>query len=91
LTCERWRGLLAAAGLEEITARSYKFGASFGEYLAEIRRYNMNEYLAMFSRAISLYVQNPSFRKYMKGRYSSLPKSFFDYLGYGIFVGRKGE
>ena len=89
LTCEGWKQLLECAGLQDVSARTYQFNASFGEYISEISRYSLREYLTMFSRAITLYAKNPSFRKYMKGRYSSLPKSFFKYLGYGIFAGRK--
>lgn len=89
LTCEGWKQLLECAGLQDVRARTYLFNASFGEYISEISRYSVREYLTMFSRAIALYAKNPSFRKYMKGRYSSVPKSFFKYLGYGIFAGRK--
>jgi ubiquinone/menaquinone biosynthesis C-methylase UbiE len=89
LTCEGWKQLLECAGLQDVSAQTYPFGASFGEYVSEISRYSFREYLTMLSRAIALYVKNPSFRQYMKGRYSSLPRSFFKYLGYGIFAGRK--
>jgi ubiquinone/menaquinone biosynthesis C-methylase UbiE len=89
LTCEGWRQLLECAGLQDVSARTYQFNASFGEYISEISRYSFREYLIMFSRAIALYAKNPAFRQYVKGRYSSLPKSFFKYLGYGIFAGRK--
>ena len=89
LTCQGWKELLERSGLQDIRTRTYQFSASFGEYISEISRYSFREYLTMFSRAITLYAKNPAFRQYMKGRYSSLPKSFFKYLGYGIFAGRK--
>ncbi len=89
LTCEAWKHLLECAGLQDVSAQPHRFSASFGEYISEISRYSFREYLTMFARAIALYTKNPAFRQYMKGRYSSLPKSFFKYLGYGIFAGRK--
>ena len=84
-----WVELLTRAGLRDIIARPYAFNASLGEYLSEIRRYSFREYFAMFSRALGLYFKNAGFRKYMKGRFSSVPKEFFQYLGYGIFAGKR--
>jgi len=84
-----WVELLTRASLRDIIARPYVFNASLGEYLGEIRRYSFREYFTMFSRAFGLYFKNAGFRKYMKGRFSSVPREFFQYLGYGIFVGKK--
>lgn len=89
LTPDGWIALMTRRNLHDVIARSYTFRASWAEYISEIRRYSFREYVTMFSRAIELSVKNPGFRRYMKGRYSSLPKGFFQYLGYGIFVGRK--
>jgi len=43
----------------------------------------------MLYRAVELYVKNPAFRQYVKGRHTSLPKDFLEHLGYGIYVGKK--
>jgi len=89
LTRDSWEAVMKSAGLQEIIARTYRFNASPGEYLDELRRYTFKEYLGMCYRAMTLYAKNPAFREYIKGRYSSLPKNFFEQLGFGIFVGNR--
>ena len=89
LTSNDWEQLLRGAGLKEIIARTCQFHTSLSEYVDEIRRYSLRDYLGMLYRALALYTKSSAFRKYMKGRFTSLPKNFFEYLGYGIYVGRK--
>jgi len=52
-------------------------------------RFYIKDYPRMLYKALSLFIKSPAFRKYVKGRYTSLPKNFFEYLGYGMYVGRK--
>lgn len=88
LTSDGWEESLRNCGLKEIVARTYKFKASPSEYINEIRLY-IRDLPGMLYRALALYIKSRAFRKYMKGRFTSLPKNFFEYLGYGIYVGRK--
>lgn len=89
LTSESWEELLRASGLRDIVARLCRFKSSLGEYIEEIRRYSPRDYLSASYRALALYLKSSAFRKYTKGRFTSLPKDFFEYMGYGIYVGRK--
>jgi len=88
LTSDDWKELLRKSGLKDIIMRIYKFKSSLSEYVDELRFY-IKDYPGMLYRALSLYIKSPTFRKYTKRRYTSLPKNFFEYLGYGIYVGRK--
>jgi hypothetical protein len=47
--------------------------------------------LGTMSRALSLYVRNPAYRKFLKEvRESGLaPENLDEYFGYGVYVGRK--
>lgn len=85
----QWEELLRGTGLKDLVARTQTFNASWGEYISEIGRYGIIDFLKMMYRALALYIKTPTFRKYTKGRFTSLPKGFFEYLGYGIYVGRK--
>jgi ubiquinone/menaquinone biosynthesis C-methylase UbiE len=88
LTSDDWKELLRKSGLKDIVVRIYRFKSSLSEYVDELRLY-IKDYPRMLYRALSLYIKSPAFRKYVKGRYTSLPKNFFEYLGYGLYVGRK--
>lgn len=83
---EGWVALLEGAGLRDVYAHSYKFDTR--RESSQIKRYSLGDMWRMLSRTASLYFKNPEFRAYTKGR-SRLPRSIFDYLGYGLFVGRK--
>lgn len=82
LTREDWQGLLADAGLRDMAARTYKVG-SLGT-----GREGLMDALRVAHRVLYMYVRNPAFRRYLGGSLS-LPKSLFDYFGYGIYVGTK--
>ncbi len=85
-TRDVWVGVLQAAGLKDIVARVYEFDAR--RESSQVKRYRLGDFWGMFYRTLCLYVKSSPFREYMKGRYRT-PKSLFDYLGYGIFVGRR--
>lgn len=86
LTAEGWQQLLKSAGLEDIVARTCQF--DLWRESSQLKRYGFDDYWRMFSRTISLYISNPAFREYMKDR-RGLPRDVFEYLGYGLFAGRK--
>jgi ubiquinone/menaquinone biosynthesis C-methylase UbiE len=81
-----WIRLLEDAGLGDIVAKTYEFDAR--RESSQLRRYGFRDILRMLCRTASLYVRNSAFREYMKGR-QHVPEHLFEYLGYGVFVGRK--
>lgn len=89
LSITEWRGLLEEAGLRVIPANPRRYQMSLKNYSGELLRYGLGDYGAMFCRFFKLFFANRGFRKYLRGRHSSLPKGFFDYLGYAILVGEK--
>lgn len=86
LTSDGWVGLLRDAGLKDIVAKAFKFNVQ--REATQVRRYRWEDMLRMFYRTLVMYLKNPAFRQYMKD-HGRLPKSTFEYLGYGLFVGRR--
>ena len=86
LTLADWKTMLENAGLDEIIARPYQFNVQ--RESTQVKRYHLSDMWNMFYRTLTLYFKNPAFRQYLK-RQRRLPKKLFDYLGYGVFVGRK--
>jgi len=84
---EGWVRLMIRSGLSDV--RGEERSSRLTEYVEEIRRYGLADYVGMLYRAVELYVKNPAFRQYVKGRHTSLPKDFLEHLGYGIYVGKK--
>lgn len=85
-TLDVWVEMLQAAGLKDIAVRTYEFDAR--RESSQAKRYRLGDYWRMFYRTLRLYVKSSPLREYMKGRYRT-PKDLFEYLGYGIFVGRR--
>lgn len=85
-TADGWRRLLEGAGLRDVAARTYKVDAR--RESTQIKRYGFQDMWSMFSRTLSLFIRSSAFRAYMNEQ-RRLPKSVFEYLGYGLFVGRR--
>jgi SAM-dependent methyltransferase len=85
-TSDVWLGLLEGAGLRDIAVKTYEFNAR--RESSQIRRYGLEDMARMLSKSLSLYIKSPSFREYMRER-RRLPKRLFEFLGYGLFVGRR--
>jgi arsenite methyltransferase len=81
-----WWVMLEQAGLQDIVVSRHKFTAR-GES-SQIKRYRVQDMVAMFYRTLALYLKNQAFRDYMRER-SRPPVDAFKYFGYGLFVGRK--
>lgn len=81
-----WRVMLEQAGLQDLVVARRRFTAR-GES-AQLKRYRLQDMAAMFYRTLALYLKNPAFRDYMRGR-RRIPEDAFRYFGYGLFVGRK--
>lgn len=85
-TAVDWQQMLKDTGLRDLVVQIYKLDAR--RESTQIKRYGFQDMWRMFSRTLSLYIKSSAFRAYMKEQYR-LPKGVFEYLGYGLFVGRR--
>lgn len=93
LSADGWKALLEAAGLCDILVRTYKI-SPFSQRLNEMRGLDFQDRLDRLRGVkdfVLLYVRNANFRQYAKEIMPSakIIKSLFQYLGYGLYVGRK--
>ena len=90
LTSEAWAGLLEAAGLREITVRTYEISTQ-DEARGILRRYGWGGMLRVGWRMLLLYARSPAYRSFVKGVQQSgvVPQNLQEYFGYGLFVGQK--
>ncbi len=84
---EDWQAWMIDAGLNDLMVKTYRLDPR--REATQIKRYRAGDMWRMLWRTLALYVRNPAFRTYMKER-RKLPKGMFDYLGYALFVGKKG-
>ena len=88
-TSDGWVELLSNAGLRDLIAKPYTVNI-LREWFDEIGWLDIREVGHAWWDVLSLYLNNPAFRDYMKKM--KPPRSvrkIFDYFGYGIYVGRK--
>jgi SAM-dependent methyltransferase len=87
---EAWRALLADAGLSEIVVKTDDIEAA-GEARSMMQRYGLRGMLGIWWRMLGLVIGSPAYRRFLKAlRQQGLgPSGLDDYLGYGLFVGRK--
>lgn len=89
-TSDGWKELLEGSGLTDIVARTYKISA-LDQWINEIRGSDISDYLGAWFRFLSLLIKSPACRRWAREALS-MPKSIFkifEYMGYGIYVGRK--
>lgn len=89
-TSDGWKELLEGAGLTDIAARTYKISA-LDQWINEIRGLDIRDYSGAWSRFLSLLIKSPACRRFAREALR-MPKNIFkifEYLGYGIYVGRK--
>jgi len=90
LTSDGWTGLLEGAGLTQIVVNVREVRAR-REAKELVRRYGYGGMLRSIYRALSLYARNPAYRRFVKEvrKEGITPDNLEEYLGYGVFVGRK--
>ncbi len=90
LTSDGWAGLLEGAGLTHIVVNVREVRAR-REAKELIHRYGYGGMLRSLYRALSLYARNPVYRRFVKRvrKEGITPDNLEEYLGYGVFVGRK--
>lgn len=89
-TSDAWEGLLEAAGLREITVRTYEISAK-DEARGILRRYGLGGMLRVWWRTLLLYARSPAYRRFIRALREGgiLPENLEEYLGYGLYVGQK--
>jgi len=80
-TSDGWKELLKGTGLRDLVVRTYKI-SGLGD------RDNLKDVMRAWHRVLSLYVKSPAYRKFVKEALT-IPKTLFEYLSCGIYVGRK--
>ena len=88
---DEWVELFRDAGLADITTNSRRFRA-ISQFLDELGRYRPIEYLFAVGRFFSLVMTNRTVRRYLRTTMlRAMPKGLLRRLGYGLFVGVKGD
>jgi arsenite methyltransferase len=86
-TSETWQALWRASGLQERVAKVCQVDART-EVRSRIRWIGWRWLLGAWGRGLRLYVTNPAIRRSIKEVFD-VPPEVFQYVGYGLFAGRK--
>ena len=84
---EEWTAMLENAGLDDIVSRTYAVDVR-NEFRSQSGFLSLRDYLRILGRFFRNLVSNPYYRKLMGVAFSE-PRSAYDYMGYGLYVGRK--
>ena len=90
LTSEGWMALLESSGLKELQVCRHKFDAR-RQWLDEMQQLDLKESFRAWYRFMTQSVTNPAYRKFTQ-EVLRAPRNIFkfmDYIGYGLYVGRK--
>ncbi len=82
LDMNQWKALLKNAGLRDVAAKTHKVTA-----LSD-RADNIKDLVQVWYMLLYLYLTNRDFRYFIKEA-MSVPKDLLEYLGYGVYIGRK--
>ena len=86
---EVWEEALKGSGLVDTVAGAYKVNMR-AEASGRIERLGLKTSLAALPRMFSVLFKNPGSRGVIRSALS-VPKSAFEYMGYGVYAGRKRE
>ena len=86
-TLETWRALWEASGLQERVIETRQADAR-SEVKSRIQWIGWQWLLKAWGRALRLYISSPKIRQSIKKQFD-VPPEAFQYLGYGLFVGKK--
>lgn len=87
-TPEEWEGSMRDAGFEDIVARSYLPNMK-EEARGRLKRLGCMGIVVTMFRSIFVLIKNSKMRKFIKESASAAPKAIQEYMGYGVYVGRK--
>ncbi|MCJ7738456.1 MAG: class I SAM-dependent methyltransferase [Anaerolineae bacterium] len=86
-TCETWQSLWEASGLQERVLKTCQTDART-EVMSRIRWIGWWWLLRAWGRGLRLYIADPAVRQAIKEMFD-VPAEVFEYVGYGLFAGRK--
>jgi len=87
LTSDGWKELLKGSGLRDIVVRTHKI-TPLSQWLNEVRETDLRDFTAGWGWFFSQFIGNPGYRRFLKETLTT-PGNLFEYLGFGIYVGRK--
>jgi ubiquinone/menaquinone biosynthesis C-methylase UbiE len=82
-----WEELFDRAGLIDLVVETYPIGLR-SEARNQSGLLSINDYLRIIGKSIVILFNDPEMRALFKYAGSN-PKQYFEYMGYGLFVGRK--
>lgn len=85
---EEWASLMRDAGLQDVVSHTYNIHIPT-ETKERFRRFGVGGILRGMARAMLVYFRDASSRNILKDTWSSIPKSMFEMLGYGVYAGQK--
>jgi arsenite methyltransferase len=90
LTAAGWQALLEGAGLTDLAVRQGRLHAR-SQFAEELRQLDIREQVRAWYRFLTQSVSNPAYREFTRKVLSApgLIFKFINYIGYGIYVGRK--
>jgi SAM-dependent methyltransferase len=86
LTHEEWQEILSASPLQDIVAEAHAITAR-EEARSQYGRIQPADYLRAIPGSLRALSQ-PRFRQVFRSAAGSMPKDYYDYIGYGIYGGR---
>jgi arsenite methyltransferase len=90
LTGEGWTALLESSEVNELQVRQHKFDAR-RQWLDEMQQLDLKESFRAWYRFMTQSVTNPAYRTFTQ-EVLRVPRNIFrfmEYIGYGLYVGRK--
>jgi len=89
-TLDGWKELLEGSGLKDIVVRTRNLDV-LSDFIGNIKRLRSEDFSRSLYRLLSLSISSSAFRKYVRETLPPLKiiKDINEYLGYGIYVGRK--
>ncbi len=83
-----WMDLMEEAGFVDIIGNGYPIDAS-RESRGRLQRYGLGNILGTLPRILKLLLTDKSSRMFFKDGTSNLSRDIFNYVGYGVFAGKK--
>ncbi len=89
-TSDAWKELLERSGLKNVAVRTYNLDV-LSDFIGNIKRLRSEDFSRSLYRLLSLSISSSAFRRYVRETLPPLKiiKNINEYLGYGIYVGRK--
>ncbi len=91
ITLDEWHALLNGSGLKDIVVQTYHTTAR-ADVIDRMRWFGLGGVLRNIAHMIAFAASSPAHRaalKYYTTLSRHIPKNFYDYYGYGIYVGRR--